>query len=146
MGLSTGAAIGITLGAILGVLALLGIVVWGILCYISQKHNRKFFYGFSEKTSRKASTGTASDSMIRPFNVQEYTSVSAESPPPSRSGPQSTPGLRTQTSYNTLNATGTPSTAQWPSTGGQNSSFDPLLVRFFFLQLFLRCGISTSSF
>ncbi|KAF6763165.1 hypothetical protein DFP72DRAFT_874881 [Ephemerocybe angulata] len=114
--LSTGAIVGITLGAVLAVISILAIVMWGIFCYIRQRHNRTFFYGFIEKPQKDGQSMT--EETARPYRV--YASVPAESPPPTAAE-----RLQSQTSYSTLN--NTPNTSQWPPSGGQGSSIDPLI-------------------
>ena len=131
--LSIGAVVGITAGGILGAIALIGIVIWGILCYHRQRHNRHFFYGFGEKPYTDESVNTSPMALNRPNSRDDrrarpfpaYAEVDAESPPPPGSQPP-TAALPSQSSmYSTQT---TPNTSQWPPTGGQNSSTDPLIV------------------
>ncbi|KAJ2922501.1 hypothetical protein H1R20_g14610, partial [Candolleomyces eurysporus] len=106
--LSTGAVVGITLGTVVGFIALVGIVIWGVLCYIKQRHNRSFFYGFVEKSKPEKEDELSA----HPFQL-EYSTVPSGSPPPTQHT------LVTQASHGSLAAT--PNTGQWPRSGGQDS-------------------------
>ncbi|RXW23511.1 hypothetical protein EST38_g2331 [Candolleomyces aberdarensis] len=105
-GLSTGAVVGITLGTVAGFIALVGIAIWGVLCYIKQRHNRSFFYGFVEKSKPEKEDELSA----HPF---QYNTVPSGSPPPTQHT------LLTQVSHGSLAAT--PNTGQWPRSGGQDS-------------------------